>query len=71
MAFTGDLSGVAWNCRSLWAYSESDTIKFVMDLLDSHDSVALTETRETKERLAFLNLSLPITCTVFSSGISQ
>ena len=53
-AFTGDFSGVSWNCRSLWSHMETATIQYVEYLLTVHDFVVLQETRETAERLAFL-----------------
>ena len=69
--YSGDLDGVSWNCRSLWANENGDTIKFIEQLLSVHDFVILHETRENAERLAFLKQTLPKGISIFSSGISQ
>ena len=68
---SGTLSGVSWNCRSLWAQNEADTIRFIEYLLTAHDYAALQETRETDERMAFLRQVLPDNIKIFSTGISQ
>ena len=63
--------GRSWNCRSLWAHEETDTIHYVKHLLTAPDFIILQETRETTERLAFLKQYLTDGVSIFSSGISQ
>jgi hypothetical protein len=67
--YTEPVSSVGWNCRSLWAKDERDTIDFAIKLARSHDLTILTETRETPERIAFLRSILPNDLMIFSSGI--
>ena len=68
--FSGDLSGAAWNCSSLWAHDECHTIDFAMKLVSSMDFLALTETRESEARLRYLLNKLPEDVEYFSRGIS-
>ena len=64
--------GATWNCRSLWSQNNTKTIDFVFyKLLHAHDFVTLTETRETRERRAFLDSRLPTNIQYYSSSISQ
>ena len=57
--YVGPLTITLWNCRSLWAQGTTETIRFMMQLTRAHGITVLTETRESKEILLFLESMLP------------
>ena len=69
--YVGPLTITLWNCRSLWAQGTTETIRFMMQLTRAHGITVLTETRESKERLLFLESMLPDWVQLYSSRINQ
>ena len=69
--FIGPMTLALWNCRSLWAQGSTETIHFMLELVRAHGITVLTETRESKERLAFLRGMLPNDVSMYSSRLDQ
>ena len=69
--FTDSFTGCGWNCRSLYAYDELDTIHHLGELTAQHDFVGVSETRETLERKTTLGHHLQTNHKYYTSYIDQ
>ena len=68
-SYVGPLTLALWNARSLWARDNTETIHFMLQLARSHAITVLTETRESKERLVFLETKLSVDVEIFSGRL--